>query len=63
MAAILYGILTFLLQQVVIKFVVYTVLFVFISAAVTFLQSYMFSGDGGIAAAFGGIGGGFTVNV
>ena len=61
MAAILYGIVTYLLQQVVIKFVIFTALFFCVSSAVSWLQQYMFSGDGGISAAITGMGGSFTV--
>ena len=52
MAAILYGVLSFLLQQVLIKFVVYTILLLFIGEAVSWLTQYMTGGDGGIGAAF-----------
>ena len=60
MAAILYGIVTFLLQQVVIKVVVYGVLFLFISGAISFLTPYIFSGDGGLAGLVASIGGSVT---
>jgi hypothetical protein len=60
MAAILYGIVTYLLQQVVLKVIVYGILFLFVTEAVNFLTQYMTSGDGGIASAITGMGGSFT---
>lgn len=63
MAAILYGIVTFLLQKVLLKFVMYTGIFLFVSEACGFLTTYITGGDGGIGAALNAISalGTFTV--
>jgi len=64
MAAILYGILTFVLQKVLLQFVVYTVLLFVVSEIVQYMATYLTGGDYGIGAAFSGISsiGPMTVN-
>ena len=61
MAAILYGLLSWVLRKVVIQLVVYLVLYGFISVAVSFLTPYLFSGDNGINSALNGISGQITI--
>ena len=61
MAAILYGVLSWILRKVVIQLVVYLVLYGFISVAVSFLSPYLFSGDNGINATLNSIGGSLTI--
>ena len=61
MAAILYGILQYFLSQVVIKFVVYVVLYFFITQAINYIIPYLFTGDNGINAALNNMGGSVVV--
>ena len=61
MAAILYGILSWILRKVVIQLVVYAVLYGFISTALSFLTPYLFTGDNGINSDINSITGNITL--
>jgi hypothetical protein len=53
MIAVLWPVVSWLLRSVVLKFAVYTVLFLIVTESVQFLTSYLPTGDGGLSSSLG----------
>lgn len=53
MITILWAVVSWFLRTVVIKAVIYGFLFVFVSEVISFLSSYLPSGDGGLSSSLG----------
>lgn len=50
MIAIFWSVISWVFRSVVLKFAFYTVIFLFVSEAITFVTSYLPTGDGGLSS-------------